>query len=217
MGGPLAGMVDHTVLAAHTTLRQVEQACADAVRWGCATVCVSPTFAAQAAVRVAGTPVGVCSVVGFPSGAHAAAVKCAEAALLAACGVDEIDLMIDLGGYLTDGPRHLAFEVAQVRAVLPAGRTLKVIVESAALTGPQLVDACLAAVDGGADFVKSSTGMHPAGGATVDAVALMAGCVGGHAGVKASGGIRTAADARRMMDAGATRIGSSAGASLFAV
>jgi deoxyribose-phosphate aldolase len=152
----------------------------------------------------------VAAVAGFPSGKHVSAVKAHEAAEAAACGAGEIDMVIDVGAALTGDIVAVRSDIEAVRTAAP-GAVLKVIVESAVLLseadGRTLADVCRAAEDAGADFVKTSTGFHPAGGASVEAVALMAETVGGRLGVKASGGIRTAADALAMVDAGATRLG----------
>jgi deoxyribose-phosphate aldolase len=152
-------------------------------------------------------------VAGFPSGKHLSVVKAQEAALAVDAGASEIDMVIDIGAALASELAAVRSDVAAVRAAVPAA-VLKVIVESAVLLtlrdADVLVRVCRAAEDAGADFVKTSTGFHPAGGASVRAVALMADAVGGRLGIKASGGIRTAADALAMLEAGATRLGLSA-------
>jgi deoxyribose-phosphate aldolase len=152
----------------------------------------------------------VATVAGFPSGKHLSAVKANEAALAAEAGAAEVDMVIDVGAALAGDLDAVAADVAAVRSALPAA-TLKVIVESAALlefSGERLLlDVCRVSEDAGADFVKTSTGFHPSGGASVRAVELMAGAVGGRLGVKASGGIRTAQQAIAMLQAGATRLG----------
>jgi deoxyribose-phosphate aldolase len=153
--------------------------------------------------------VRVATVAGFPSGKHVPAVKAQEAAQAVASGASEIDMVIDIGAALAGDLDSVRSDIEAVRAAA-AGAVLKVIVESAVLLGQDghtLANACRAAEDAGADFVKTSTGFHPAGGASVRAVALMTETVGGRLGVKASGGIRTAADAVAMLDAGATRLG----------
>ena len=154
-------------------------------------------------------------VCGFPSGAHRAAVKAAEAAAAADAGADEIDMVIDLALARTD---RFDLTEAEIRAVREAAPhvLLKVIIESAVLSDAQIVGVCEAAERAGADFVKTSTGFHPAGGASVHAVRLMADTVGPRLGVKASGGIRDTATALAMIDAGATRLGLSASAAVLA-
>ena len=152
----------------------------------------------------------VACVVGFPSGAVKPEVKAFEAALAVADGADEIDMVINIE-LLKDGRlAELQREIEAVRRAVPAPRVLKVIIESAALTDDEIVAACRASAQAGADFVKTSTGFHPAGGASTHAVALMRATVGDALGVKASGGIRDAETALAMIDAGATRLGVSA-------
>jgi deoxyribose-phosphate aldolase len=152
--------------------------------------------------------------VGVPSGKHFSAVKAQEAVLAVASGAEEIDMVIDVGAAITGDFDAVRADVSAVRTALPDDVVLKVIVESAALleiSGEQtLVDVSRAAAQAGADFVKTSTGFHPAGGASVHAVQIMTATVGPDVEVKASGGIRTAADAAAMLDAGATRLGLSA-------
>jgi deoxyribose-phosphate aldolase len=152
----------------------------------------------------------VATVAGFPSGKHLPVVKAQEAARAVDAGASEVDMVIDVGAALAGEFAAVRSDVAAVRAAVPAS-VLKVIVESAVLltAGDEriLADVCRAAEDGGADFVKTSTGFHPAGGASVRAVTLMADSVGGRLGVKASGGIRSTADALALLDAGATRLG----------
>jgi deoxyribose-phosphate aldolase len=160
--------------------------------------------------------VKVATVCGFPSGKHTAAVKAAEAAESVANGADEVDMVIDLGLLKAGRADATAAEIAAVRACVPSPKLLKVIIESAALTDEEIVAACEAAEASGADFVKTSTGYHPAGGASVHAVELMAATVGGRLGVKASGGIRDWETAVAMVEAGATRLGLSGTAAVLA-
>ncbi len=204
----LAAFVDHTLLKPEATDADVAALVAEAAELGVYAVCVSPSMV-PVAVR-AGTGVRVASVAGFPSGKHLPAVKAHEAALAVASGACEIDMVIDVGAALAGDIDAVHSDVHAVRSAI-GGTVLKVIVESAALLAladePTLAQVCRAAEAAGADFVKTSTGFHPAGGASVRAVALMAETVGGRLGVKASGGIRSAADALAMLDAGATRLG----------
>ena len=148
----------------------------------------------------------VCTVVGFPSGAHESEVKAAEAALAVSRGATEVDMVIDLGRAKDGDWAAVQADVAAVRAAC-GGALLKVILESATLTPAELSAACDAAEQGGAQFVKTSTGFHKAGGASLDAVRLMRAAVGDRLGVKASGGIRDTATALAMLDAGASRLG----------
>lgn len=202
----VAALVDHTLLKPEATAAEVAAVAAEAAELGVYAVCVSPSMVSVAT----GAGVPVAAVAGFPSGKHLPELKGREAALAVAAGASEIDMVIDIGAALAGDIDAVRSEIAVVRADVP-GAVLKVIVESAALlslAGEQtLVDVCRAAEDAGADFVKTSTGFHPAGGASVAAVALMADTVGGRLGIKASGGIRNADAALAMLDAGATRLG----------
>lgn len=199
----LARYVDHTLLKPESSPADVAALIAEAADLGVFSVCVSPSMLPVE------TPdgVAVATVCGFPSGKHHSQVKAAEAALSVEQGADEVDMVIDVAAALAGDFAAVEADIAAVRAAVPAPRILKVIIESAALTDEAIVGACRAAEAAGADFVKTSTGFHPAGGATVHAVALMAATVGGRLGVKASGGVRTWADAVAMIDAGATRLG----------
>jgi len=196
-------MVDHTLLKPEATAGQVAELVSEAQRLGAYSVCVSPS---QLPLEGTG-PLKVAVVCGFPSGAHKAEVKAAEAARSVADGADEVDMVINLAVATTGGYDAVRDEIATVRAAAPSPVVLKVIIESAALTDEQIVGVCQAAASAGADFVKTSTGFHPAGGATAHAVALMAKTVGGRLGVKASGGIRSTEAALEMIAAGATRLG----------
>ncbi len=205
----MAALVDHTLLKPEATQRDVAALVAEAVELGVYAVCVSPSMVA---VAKSSTPEGlhVASVVGFPSGKHLSAIKAAEAVQAVGAGADEIDMVIDVGAAVSGEFHSVRADIAAVRSAVP-GAVLKVIVESAAMLGlageDALRSACRAAADAGADFVKTSTGFHPSGGASLRAVELMAATVGPRLGVKASGGIRTADDAVAMLDAGATRLG----------
>ena len=158
----------------------------------------------------------VAVVCGFPSGAHKAEVKAVGAARSAADGADEIDMVINLALATTSQYAAVQDEIAAVRAAAPAPLVLKVIIESAVLTDMQIVGVCEAAEAAGADYVKTSTGFHPAGGATAHAVELMSKTVGGRLGVKASGGIHSTEAALEMIAAGATRLGLSGTAEVLA-
>jgi len=211
----LARYVDHTLLKPEATTADVTALVEEGVRLGVFSVCISPTFVAHAA-RVAAGRIAVATVCGFPSGKHVSAVKAAEAARSVADGADEVDMVIDVGVAKEGGFDAVRADVAAVRAAVPAEHVLKVIIESAALTDDEIVAVCRAAREAGADFVKTSTGFYPAGGASVHAVRLMADTVGGDLGVKASGGIRTLDDALAMIGAGATRLGLSGTAAVVA-
>jgi deoxyribose-phosphate aldolase len=204
----LAAMVDHTLLKPEATKADVAALLTEAAELGVYAVCVSPSMLPVAIE--AGGGLRVATVAGFPSGKHVSAVKAQEAAQAVASGASEVDMVIDVGAALAGELGSVRSDIEAVRAAVP-GAVLKVIVESAVLLGysgsRSLVEVCRAAEAAGADFVKTSTGFHPAGGASVRAVALMNETVGGRLGVKASGGIRTAADAVALLDAGATRLG----------
>jgi len=196
----VASIVDHTLLKPEATRADVDALAREAEALGAYSICVSPSMLPVE------TSVKVATVCGFPSGKHTSAVKAAEAAESVARGADEIDMVIDVGA--AEEGRFDDVE-ADVRAVREAteGRVLKVIIESAALSDDEIVAVCRAAVAAGADFVKTSTGFHPAGGASEHAVRLMRQTVGPDIGVKASGGIRDAAAAHAMIAAGASRLG----------
>jgi len=199
----LAATVDHTLLKPEATAAQVAMLVAEAAELGTFSVCVSPS---RLPLRV---PAGlvVCAVVGFPSGAHASEVKAVEAALAIERGAGEIDMVIDLGRAVVGDWAAVEADVASVRAACAGRALLKVIIESAVLSSEQIVQACGAAERGGAQYVKTSTGFHPAGGASFEAVRTMRATVGDRLGVKASGGIRDTITALAMLGAGASRLG----------
>jgi len=207
----LALLIDHTLLAPSATPEQVDALIAEAASLGTFSVCISPSMLPVT------VPEGlkVATVCGFPSGKHTATAKAFEAAESVRNGADEVDMVIDAGLAKQGRFDLVEQEIAAVRASVPAPGVLKVIIESAALTDDEIVGVCTAAVNAGADFVKTSTGFSPAGGASVHAVRLMSQTVAGRAGVKASGGIRTWDDAVAMVEAGATRLGVSASAAIL--
>lgn len=207
----LARLVDHTLLRPEATPDDVAALVAEGVELGVHAVCVSPSMLPLDARGLA-----VATVCGFPSGKHRSDVKAAEAAQAVADGADEVDMVIDVGAARSGRYADVEADIAAVRAAVPAPRVLKVIIESAALEDDAIVQVCRAAERAGADFVKTSTGFHPAGGASVHAVELMAATVGGRLGIKASGGIRTTTDALEMVRAGATRLGLSGTAAVLA-
>lgn len=209
----LAARIDHTLLRPEATRAEVEAAAAAAVEFGCATVCVQPSMVAFVATLLGGR-IPVCAVVGFPHGCSPSRLVADAAAAVVAHGAQEVDMVVDLGAVADADFDAVRLDVADVRGAVP-DVVLKVIVESALWTPAVLRDVCEAAVDGGADFVKTSTGFHPAGGASPEAVRIMRDTVGQRARVKASGGIRTADLARAMLDAGADRLGLSATAAIL--
>ena len=199
----VASRTDHTLLKPEATDEQVAALCAEAEELGVYSVCVSPS-------RLPLRPlhgVVVCTVVGFPSGAHPTSVKAAEAEQAVRDGAREVDMVVDLGRVKAGDWDAVEADVAAVCRASGGDTLVKVILESAALTRSELVEACRASERGGAQYVKTSTGFHPSGGASVEAVRLMAETVGDRLGVKASGGIRDTATALAMLDAGATRLG----------
>jgi deoxyribose-phosphate aldolase len=208
----IAGIIDHTLLKPEATRADVAALVAEAAELGTYSVCVSPSMLP---IEVPdGLKVAV--VCGFPSGKHTSAVKAAEAAEAVAHGADEVDMVIDIGAAREQRYDDVQADIAAVRTAIPAPTVLKVIIESAVLSDDEIVGVCRAAVAAGADFVKTSTGFHPAGGATEHAVRLMRETVGPDLGVKASGGVRTLAQARAMVAAGATRLGVSGSRALLA-
>lgn len=198
----LAAMIDHTLLKPEATAADVQALIDEAEELGTYSVCVSPSMLPLSL----SDDLKLAVVAGFPSGKHHSSIKAAEAALAVAQGADEVDMVIDVGAAIAGEYDAVGADIAAVRAAVP-GAVLKVIIESAALSDEAIVAVCEAAVAQGADFVKTSTGFHPAGGASVHAVELMARTVAGRAQVKASGGIRDRATADAMIAAGATRLG----------
>ncbi|WP_229116191.1 deoxyribose-phosphate aldolase [Parenemella sanctibonifatiensis] len=207
----VAQIIDHTLLKPEATREQVQAVVAEAAELGAYAVCVSPSMLPLELPE--GLRLAV--VCGFPSGAHQPQVKSAEAKRAAEQGAREIDMVVNLANLLAGDADAVYADIRAVRDAAP-GVLLKVIIESAALTDEQIVMACEQAVRADADYVKTSTGMHPAGGASVHAVELMAATVGGRLGVKASGGIRDAETALAMIQAGATRLGLSGTAAVLA-
>ena len=197
----LAVLIDHTLLKPEATSADVAALAREAEDLGTYSICVSPSMLPVE------TTVKVATVCGFPSGQHASAIKAAEAADAAAKGVDEVDMVINVGLARAGEFAAVEEDIRAVREAAPAPVVLKVIIESAALTDEQIVAVCEGAERAGADFVKTSTGFHPTGGATEHAVQLMRRTVGDRLGVKASGGIRTREAAESMVAAGASRLG----------
>jgi len=205
-----ASLIDHTLLKPGAVRHDVVQLCREAREHEFASVCVNPYWVGLAAAELAGSSVKVCSVVGFPLGATFSEIKAAEAEAALRDGAREIDMVINIGALRDRDYKTVLNDIRGVVEVSHRATALvKVILETALLDDMQKGVACVLAIMAGADFVKTSTGFGPSG-ATVDDVALMRAIVGSKLGVKASGGIRTAADLRAMVDAGATRIGASA-------
>lgn len=210
-----AHMIDHTLLKPEATPDQIAQLCFEARKYGFASVCVNPTWVELCAKLLDGSPVKVCTVIGFPLGATASAVKVFETQNALDHGATEIDMVINIGALKA---RDLELVAKDIRGVVAAaharGAIVKVILETVLLTDEEKTVACLLSKEAGADFVKTSTGFA-SGGATDHDVALMRKAVGPEMGVKASGGVRTFEDVEKMVKAGATRIGASAGVKII--
>lgn len=205
----LAGTIDHTLLKPEADLAQVRQLCAEALEHGFKTVCINRVWVEEASRQLAGSPVDVCSVVGFPLGATSPTVKAFETAEAVAAGAAEIDMVIALGALRQGNLDEVRRDIESVvRAA--GGRIVKVILETCLLDEDQKVAACRLSAQAGAHFVKTSTGFGP-GGATIEDVRLMRRTVGEALGVKASGGIRTTEQAEAFIEAGASRLGTSSG------
>ncbi len=206
-----ASYIDHTILKANATSEQVTQLCKEAREYHFASVCVNPTHVKLCAKLLAGSDVKVCSVIGFPLGASIPETKAFETQKAIDDGAAEIDMVINIGALKDRNLELVARDIlAVVQTVHASNRLLKVIIETALLTDEEKQIACLLAKEAGADYVKTSTGFSTAG-ATVEDVALMRRTVGPLMGVKAAGGVRTGEDLDKMVKAGATRIGASAG------
>lgn len=211
-GMNLAPSIDHTLLKATATPDDIRRLCAEAREHRFAAVCVNPVYVPLAAAELAGSGVKVATVCGFPLGATLPEQKAAEARLSVEAGADEVDMVIHIGAALAGDWEAVEADVRAVREAT-AGRVLKVIIETCFLQEEQKRRATEAAVAGGADFVKTSTGFGT-GGATVEDVRLMAEVIAGRAQIKAAGGVRTPEEARAMIAAGATRLGTSGGVGL---
>jgi deoxyribose-phosphate aldolase len=205
-----AGLIDHTLLKPEASRDDIRKLCREAVRFGFASVCINPWNVPLAAELVRGTKVKVCTVIGFPLGATLSRVKIYEAEESIKLGAQEVDMVINIGA-LKSGQDDVV--ESDIRGVVEAahrgGAICKVIFETSLLTIEEKVRAALASKRAGADFVKTSTGFST-GGATAEDVALMRAVVGSEIGVKASGGVRSLDDLKKMVCAGATRIGASA-------
>lgn len=205
----LAAFIDHTLLKPETTSAMVEQICKEAMIHHFCSVCILPTFVSHAASLLKGSDVKVCTVIAFPLGASESRVKALETSVAVEQGADEIDMVLNIG-MLKSGERvKLKDDIAAV-VEAARGRTVKVILETCLLSDEEKVQACKTCVEAGADFVKTSTGFSSAG-ASIEDVQLMRKTVGPDIGVKASGGIRDYQTACDMIEAGASRLGTSSG------
>ena len=213
----LADCIDHTLLDATATREQIEQQCRDAKTYGFHTVCVNGRWVPLVAELLADSKVAVGGVVSLPLGADTTKIKVAQAKEAIFAGADEIDMVADLASIIEGDSNYLAYQLASVLKVCRTMRpavVLKVIIESAALSDEQKIFACRIAQGMGVDFIKTSTGLHPAGGATVEDIKLMKETAPGCK-IKAAGGIRTAKQALEMLAAGAQRIGTSSGVQIM--
>jgi deoxyribose-phosphate aldolase len=206
-----ASLIDHTLLKPEATDEDIKRLCEEAARYRFASVCVNPSWVKVAACSLHGTGVPVCTVIGFPLGATLADVKAYEARRAIFDGAREVDMVINVGALKSGDDCLVEHDIRSVVEVAHEYQvTCKVIIETALLTDDEKVRACLAAKNAGADFVKTSTGFSKSG-ATVADIALMRRTVGADLGVKASGGVKGLEDARKLVEAGATRIGASVG------
>lgn len=211
----LARLLDHSVLKPEATEADVLSGALVVRAWRIGFYCVQPCWVKVAAKAIAGTDARIASVVGFPHGCDQSDVKARAASIAVTEGAGEIDMVMNFGALRSGDARGVAADIEAVVRAVP-DIPVKVILESAALTDDEKRLACRLAADGGAAFVKTSTGFHPAGGATIADVRLMRAAVGAHLGVKASGGIRNLADVEAMIGAGANRIGTSASEAILA-
>ncbi len=215
MGLPLARRIDHTLLKAEATAHHIATLCDEALQYGFAAVCVNPSNMFDILHHLRGSDVKTCCVVGFPLGANDSRTKAFEAERAAGAGIQEIDMVINIGALKYTASSFVGEEIKAVRKAFPSPGILKVIIESAALTEKEIRTASILCANNGADFVKTSTGFHPLGGAKVEHVRLIKDTIGNRAEIKASGGIKTYADMMKFIEAGATRIGTSSGVSIL--
>jgi deoxyribose-phosphate aldolase len=206
----IAALIDHTILKPEATRADVVKVCRESRQYGFASACVNPYWVPLVRAELEGSPVKVCTVIGFPLGATSTEAKVAESAVALRAGATELDMVINVGELRSGDYDAVKLDIqAVVKTAHDAGAVVKVILETALLDDNQKAMGCILAKLAGADFVKTSTGFGPAGASAYD-VALMRAVVGPEMGVKASGGIRTLADLKTMTTAGATRIGASA-------
>ncbi len=212
MSENMAGYIDHTLLKPEATEAQIEELCREAIKFDFFSVCINPSYVKTAAQALLGSTVRICCVVGFPLGATTTAVKAFETAEAVKNGAAEIDMVIHVGALKDKKEDYLTADIAAV-VKAAAGCPVKVIIETGLLTEAEKVLACKLAKEAGASYVKTSTGFGP-GGATVADIMLMRETVGPKLGVKASGGVRDLDAALQMIEAGATRIGTSSGVTI---
>ncbi len=211
MNRKIAQIIDHTNLKAQATEEDIQTLCKEAIDHQFATVCINPCYVPQAAYLLQNTKVGITTVVGFPLGAMTSMAKAYEAKEAVEFGATEIDMVMNIGALKDGKDDYIAYEIALVIEEAKQANPdviVKVIIETCLLTRDEIIKACELSVQAGADYVKTSTGFS-SGGARVEDVTLMREVVGLDIGIKAAGGIKTYKDAQAMIDAGATRIGSS--------
>jgi deoxyribose-phosphate aldolase len=209
----IAALIDHTLVKANATYKDIIRICKEAKKYKFASVCVNPIYVSLCKKILRNTNVKVCSVVGFPLGATTTAIKVDEAKEAVKNGADEIDMVINIGALKSGDYKLVLDDIKSVREIT-RGKILKVIIETAYLTKKEKVKVCKLAEQAGVDFVKTSTGFGPSG-ATAEDVRLIKSVVGTRIGVKAAGGIRTLEDVIKMLNAGATRIGTSASVNIL--
>ncbi|TCN24657.1 deoxyribose-phosphate aldolase [Mesobacillus foraminis] len=209
----IAGMIDHTLLKANATEEQIRQLCEEAKEYRFASVCVNPCWVKYCSSILKGSGVKTCTVIGFPLGANTYETKAYETKTAIEHGAEEVDMVINIGALKSGDDERVERDIRAVTEAAKGKALTKVIIETSLLTDDEKIRACKLAVKAGADFVKTSTGFSD-GGATVEDVTLMRNTVGPDIGVKASGGVRSPEDAKKMIDAGATRIGASSGAAI---
>jgi deoxyribose-phosphate aldolase len=211
----IAALIDHTLLKPEATQADIVRLCAEARQWSFASVCINPCWVRLAGQELSGTPVRVCTVIGFPLGANETRTKIAEADIALAQGARELDMVQNIGALRSRDYHRVYKDMADLADIAhSSGAILKVILETCLLSNEEKEKACRLAMDAKADFVKTSTGFSTAG-ATVEDVALMRRIVGDQLGVKASGGVRTLAALQSMVHAGANRMGTSSGVSIM--
>ena len=207
-------LIDHTLLKQDAQPEQIVKLCDEAKQFDFMSVCVNPAYVPLAAKCLEDSDVKVCTVIGFPLGMNLTKTKVEEAVLAVKQGADEVDMVINVGMLKAGNDDYVREEIREIKQAVGHNIILKVIIETCLLTNDEIVRACKAAKEAGADFVKTSTGFST-GGATVEAVKLMRETVGPEMGVKASGGVRTHEDLITMVEAGANRIGTSSGAKII--
>lgn len=204
----LAGLIDHTILKPEASIDEVKKVCIEALKYEFASVCINPCYVKYTADILKGSSVKVCTVIGFPLGANTTKVKAFEALNAIEDGAEEIDMVINIGALKNKDYEYVYNDIKAVVDTAADNALVKVIIETCLLTNDEKVMACNLSKDAGADFVKTSTGFS-SGGATSYDIKLMRETVGDKMGVKASGGVRTYTDAKKMIESGASRIGAS--------